>query len=53
MPDTTTWQEALDSYRYPVDLAKFPGAPEHANWFTRNIDPGDRRQTIDFETRFR
>ena len=59
MPDTTdtttwqTWQQALDSYRYPVDPTSFPGAPATGNWFRPNIDPGDPLQTTGFETRFR
>ena len=48
-----TWKRALDEYRYPVDLRKFAGAPEHDGWFELNICPGDPLQTMGFETRFR
>ena len=48
-----TWKRALDEYRYPVDLRKFAGAPEHDGWFELNICPGDPLQTMGFEARFR
>ena len=47
------WKEALDAYRYPVNLTKFADAAEYPGWFDQNIHPGDRRQTMDFEDRFR
>ena len=49
----TTWKQALDKYRYPVNLTKFADAAKHPGWFKKNIHPGDRRQTMDFEDRFR
>ena len=48
-----TWKEALDAYRYPVDLKRFADAAEYPGWFDQNIHPGDRRQTMDFEAKFR
>ena len=48
-----TWKYALDEYRYPVDLRRFPEAPQHPGWFELNICPGNRTQTESFETRFR
>ncbi len=47
------WARALDEYRYPVDLTRFPGADEHPSWFDLDTKPGDRLKTIDFEDRFR
>ena len=51
--DAETWERALDTYRYPVDLTRFGDAHEHRGWFDRRIDPGGVPQTVDFETRFR
>ena len=51
--DAATWKHALDEYRYPVDLRRFPEAPQHPGWFQLNICPGDPLQTTGFETRFR
>ena len=48
-----TWKEALDAYRYPVDLKRFADAAKYPGWFDQNIHPGDRRQTMDFEAKFR
>ncbi len=50
---TETWARALDEYRYPVDLARFSGADEHASWFDLDTKPGDRLKTTGFEDRFR
>ncbi len=51
MPNT--WTDALEKYRYPVDLRRFAGAGNHPGWFDLNICPGDPLQTMGFETRFR
>ena len=51
MPDT--WTDALEKYRYPVDLRRFTGAGDYPGWFELNICPGDPLQTMGFETRFR
>ena len=48
-----TWRKALDAYRYPVDLKRFADAAKYPGWFDQNIHPGDRRQTMDFEAKFR
>ena len=49
--DVETWQRALDSYRYPVDLTGFRSAQKHRGWFDLKIVPGDLSQTMSFETR--
>ena len=51
--DAETWETALDSYRYPVDLIDFPNAQKHPGWFDLRILPGNLSQTMSFETRFR
>ena len=51
MPDT--WSDALNKYRYPVDLRHFAGASKRSRWFKRNICPGDRSGTMELEDRFR
>ena len=48
-----TWKKALDAYCYPVNLTEFADAAKYPDWFECNIEPGDRRQTMDFEDRFR
>ena len=48
-----TWKQARDAYCYPVNLKKFTDAAEYPDWFKENIKPGDRRQTMDFEAKFR
>ena len=48
-----TWKEALDRYRFPVDLTTFTDAADYPGWFDLTLDPGDPIQTMDFETRFR
>lgn len=48
-----TWQDALNAYRYPVDLADFSGAQSHDGWFIQNTGEGGRQETIAFEDRFR
>ena len=50
--DAETWERALDSYRYPVDLTGFRDAQKHPGWFDRHI-AGNRTETMNFETRFR
>ena len=50
--DAETWERALESYRYPVDLTGFRDAQQHPGWFDRNI-AGNRTETMSFETRFR
>ena len=52
-PSIRKWQHALDEYRYPVDLTTFADRQQHCGWFARNIDVGNRAQTIEFETFFR
>jgi hypothetical protein len=47
------WHQALDCYRYPVDLRKFTGKGAFPDWFTRNLEKGDLSETISFETSFR
>lgn len=49
----TTWQEALQSYRYPVALGNFQGAPNFPGWFAFDLGEGDRTQTIAFESHFK
>ena len=51
--DAETWKKSLDKCRYPVDLRKFRSGTKHRGWFESSISPGDRRQTRDFEARFR
>ena len=51
--DAETWERALDSYRYPVDLTDFRDAQKHRGWFDLKIVPGNLSQTMSFETRFR
>jgi len=51
--DSLDWHDALDSYRYPVDLQKFSGRDRFPGWFGLNLNKGDRSETIQFETRFR
>ena len=51
--ESSTWTQALDAYRYRVDLSDFTRASEHPGWFELSIDPGDPFQTMGFETRFR
>ena len=51
--DAETWEMALDSYRYPVDLTDFRDAQKHRGWFDLKIVPGNLSQTMSFETRFR
>ena len=48
-----TWTDALEKYRYPVDLQGFADAGHYPGWFEVNIYPGDPLQTMGFETRFR
>lgn len=50
--DAETWEKALDSYRYPVDLRGFRDAERHPGWFDRSIG-GNRTETMSFETHFR
>ena len=52
-PGVETWERALAAYGYPVDLNRFRDAQNHPGWFELKIDPGDRSQTMSFETRFR
>jgi hypothetical protein len=51
--DSLDWHDALDSYSYPVDFRRFSGRDRFPDWFDRNLEKGDRSQTIEFETRFR
>ena len=48
-----TWERALGEYRYSVDLTGYPDAQKHRGWFNTKINPGNRLQTMSFETRFR
>ena len=50
-----TWEEALQAYRYPVDLADFKDAGKYPGWFQRNDSPtkGTLAATVAFEKRFR
>src|SRR5258708_3660931 len=47
------WHEALDSYRYPVDLRKFSGRDRFPGWFDQNLTRGDQTETAQFEAHFR
>lgn len=47
----TTWEAALDKYRYPVDLREF--GETSPGWFELHLDRGDWAQTSAFEARFR
>ena len=51
--DSLDWHDALDSYRYPVDLQKFSGRDRVPGWFGLNLEKGDRSETIQFESHFR
>lgn len=51
--DSLDWHDALDSYRYPVDLREFSGRDRFPGWFGLNLEKGDRSETIQFETHFR
>ena len=51
--DSLDWHDALDSYRYPVDLREFSGRDRFPGWFGLNLEKGDRSETIQFENRFR
>jgi hypothetical protein len=42
------WTEALDSYRYPVNFPK-----RFSNGFGRNLQKGNRKETMEFEAYFR
>ena len=46
------WVDALNGYKYPVDLSLFIKRAAYPNWFTDNID-GTRNATMAFEDRFR
>jgi len=52
-PDSLVWHVALDSYRYSVNLRKFPTRDGFPGWFDRELEKGDRSETIQFENRFR
>ena len=47
------WEQALDTYSYRVDLREFSTDRRIPGWFECDLNPGDRRQTINFENRFR
>jgi len=51
--DSLDWHDALDSYRYPVDLGEFSDKGRFPGWFMRNLVKGNRSETIEFETHFR
>lgn len=53
MSDTWTWEEALQAYSYPVNLAAFKNANEYPSWFETNTDDGGLNKTTTFEDRFR
>ena len=48
-----SWEDALQKYRYPVNLHEFVDAHDHSGWFNRNLETGDRKQTMQFEEYFR
>lgn len=50
MPET--WKDALEKYRYEVNLMEYCGRERFPKYFERYI-PGDRCSTIDFENYFR
>ena len=47
-----SWNDALDEYYYPVNLAHFKDADKYKGWFNCDID-GDLTSTQEFEARFR
>jgi hypothetical protein len=47
-----TWQEALETYCYPVDLTRYEKAKHFPCFFKKNIT-GDGRTTVAFEDYFR
>jgi hypothetical protein len=49
MPDS--WIQALNDYKYPVNLRDYARAQEFPGFFEMNIE-GDRRNTIEFETHY-
>ena len=48
-----TWTQALDAYRYPVNLADFVDSEKFPGWFQFNTQSGDRDTTVAFEYHFR
>ena len=44
--DAETWERALDSYRYPVDLTCFRDAQKHPGWFDLKISGRLVRTTL-------
>ena len=51
--EVRVWMDALDAYRYSVDLRQYRFRFAHNGWFERNIVKGDREETIAFEEHFR
>jgi hypothetical protein len=49
----STWEKALFSYRYPVDLSGYTNAHLYPDWFTHELSYGDRTETSGFEAHFR
>lgn len=47
-----TWVEALNRYRYPVDLGGYRNGSNFSSFFENDII-GDRESTMEFEDRFR
>ena len=47
-----SWEEALNAYNYPVNLADFADAYKYPGFFRHNID-GDLQTTREFQDRFR
>ena len=49
----TTWEDALNKYSYPVNLANFADARLYPGWFEYDIRIGGLDETAAFEGRFR
>ena len=49
----TTWEDALNKYSYPVNLANFADAHLYPGWFERDTGIGGLNETAAFEGRFR
>ncbi len=50
---TESWEGALRSYAYPVDLRKFKYAGKFPGWFEKDLVAGCPSETTAFEDRFR
>jgi hypothetical protein len=48
-----SWQIALMSYRYPVDLSAFVDSSQYPQWFSFSLKTGSVAETMAFEEHFR